>query len=157
MNKRDLIKNTAEILKDSNVRKKISEEKSRFKIADDDGTERYFYVKRSGRTACYTIDDIENIVGAFLDAIKESVMNGEDVDIHGFGSIYLQKRAEKKTVRPDSGITMVIPERYTPRFSFGTELKLAAKVYEMKMRETGAISKDTLRYYDNNTGAQDGD
>jgi len=64
-------------------------------------------------------------VNATFDAIVESLSNGEDVTITGFGTFGVTERAAREGRNPQTGEPMQIPAGKTPRFRPGTQLKRA--------------------------------
>ncbi len=69
---------------------------------------------------------VQATVEAFMESIKNSVVEGKNVYLRGFGSFVVKKRAEK-TVRNISNVTIKIPEHFIPSFkpskSFVNEVK----------------------------------
>ena len=55
-------------------------------------------------------------VEAFMDTVKESVSNEENVYLRGFGSFILKKRAQKVARNISKNTTIVIPEHNIPAF-----------------------------------------
>lgn len=56
------------------------------------------------------------IVTAYMDAIKNSLEEGENVYLRGFGSFIIKKRAEKKARNISKNTTITIPEHNIPAF-----------------------------------------
>lgn len=55
-------------------------------------------------------------VEAFMDTVKESLSNEENVYLRGFGSFILKKRAQKVARNISKNTTIVIPEHTIPAF-----------------------------------------
>lgn len=55
-------------------------------------------------------------VEAFMDTVKESLSNEENVFLRGFGSFILKKRAQKVARNISKNTTIVIPEHNIPAF-----------------------------------------
>ena len=53
-------------------------------------------------------------VEAFMDTVKESLSNEENVYLRGFGSFILKKRAQKVARNISKNTTIVIPEHNIP-------------------------------------------
>jgi DNA-binding protein HU-beta len=70
---------------------------------------------------------IQATVEAFMDAIKASLVNGENVYLRGFGSFIVKKRAEKTGRNISKNTTIIIPAHNIPSFkpakTFVTEVK----------------------------------
>ena len=143
MNRRDLTRNAADVLRKNNARKTISIPKQVLHISDDNGTQKDFVVKRADKEVIYTIDDVGIILDALICVIKESLKTGEPVSIQGFGTFGLKYRKPRQTKQFNSEDTITIDGRFVPKFSFGNDLRLCAKIYEMsfedRMKEPEAI------------------
>ena len=140
MNKKELISKTVEVLHENDVRKHVAAQKTVLHISDDFGNKSDFIIKKSDRGLLYTSKDVSAIIEAFLEVIKDSIKNGDEVSLFGFGTFGLQYRAERQTKHPETGENITINARYVPKFSFGNDLRMAARVYEMSLqdREVGA-------------------
>ena len=70
---------------------------------------------------------VKETVEAFMDSIKESLMNNNNVYLRRFGSFVVKKRAQKTARNISKNTTIVIPEHYIPSFKpsklFVTEVK----------------------------------
>ncbi|MDR1116328.1 MAG: integration host factor subunit beta [Tannerella sp.] len=73
--------------------------------------------------------EVLSIVTSFMDTIKKSLDEGENVYLRGFGSFIVKKRAEKKARNISKNTTIVIEEHNIPAFK-------PAKVFK------DAIAKD---------------
>ena len=56
------------------------------------------------------------IVEAFMDSVKGSLENGENVYLRGFGSFIIKKRATKVARNISKNTTITIPEHNIPAF-----------------------------------------
>ena len=67
------------------------------------------------------------VVEAFMDSVKESLVNEQNVYLRGFGSFILKRRAQKTARNISKNTTLIIPEHNIPAFkpakSFMQELK----------------------------------
>ena len=67
------------------------------------------------------------IVEAFMESVKGSLDNGENVYLRGFGSFIVKKRAEKVARNISKNTTITIPEHNIPAFkpakSFAAKVK----------------------------------
>jgi DNA-binding protein HU-beta len=52
-----------------------------------------------------------NIVEAFMENIKDSLVREENVFLRGFGSFMIKKRAEKTARNIKKNVVMILPER----------------------------------------------
>ncbi len=65
----------------------------------------------------------EASVDAFVSAIKESLKKGEKVQLVGFGSFEVRKRAARKGRNPQTKEEIKIPASKAPVFRAGKQLK----------------------------------
>ena len=133
MNKKGLISKTAEVLRNNNIRKPVSTPKQVFHISDDEGNQKDFVVKKTDKTVLYNTTDVAAILDACLSVVEEAIKHGEEVSIHGFGTLGVHQRAARTTKHPETGETVKVNARYVPKFSFGNNLRMAAKVYELSL------------------------
>ena len=75
---------------------------------------------------------VQKTVEAFMESVKGSLINGEDVFLRGFGSFVVKKRAEKTARDMAKNTTITIPAHNIPAFkpakSFVSEVKNNNKV-----------------------------
>ena len=69
---------------------------------------------------------VQAIVEAFMDSIKTSLTNKNNVYLRGFGSFIVKKRAKKVARNISKNTTITIPEHNIPAFKPATSF--AAKV-----------------------------
>ena len=67
--------------------------------------------------------DVEVAVKAILEAMTMSLVNGQRIEIRGFGSFQINHRPPRTGRNPKSGQTVQIPEQYRPHFKAGRELR----------------------------------
>ncbi|MCF8365645.1 MAG: integration host factor subunit beta [Bacteroidales bacterium] len=60
--------------------------------------------------------NVQTTVEAFMDTIKNSMVNGENVYLRGFGSFTIKKRAEKTGRNISRNTTIIIPAHNIPAF-----------------------------------------
>lgn len=67
------------------------------------------------------------VVEAFMEAVKDSLVRGENVYLRGFGSFIIKERAEKTARNISQKTTIIIPKRRIPAFKpskiFTSEVK----------------------------------
>lgn len=66
-------------------------------------------------------------VNAVFDAIQNSLANGDEVTVSGFGSFRVVERSARQGRNPQTGDTMTIAARKSPVFRPGTQLKRAVE------------------------------
>lgn len=59
---------------------------------------------------------VQKTVEAFMETVKESLTEGRNVYLRGFGSFVIKKRAEKVARNISKNTTIVIPEHFVPSF-----------------------------------------
>jgi len=67
------------------------------------------------------------VLGAALDVIVESVSNGDKVSLIGFGTFHRKVRPAREGRNPKTGEKMYLSESTVPTFSFGKSFKDAVK------------------------------
>jgi len=59
---------------------------------------------------------VQKSVEAFMEAVKDSLTDGKNVYLRGFGSFIVKKRAEKTARNISKNTTIIIPEHFIPSF-----------------------------------------
>ncbi|MFO8054753.1 MAG: HU family DNA-binding protein [Bacteroidales bacterium] len=74
---------------------------------------------------------VQATVEAFMEAVKKSLTNNENVYLRGFGSFIVKHRAEKTGRNISKNKTIIIPAHYIPAFkpskTFVKEVKESVK------------------------------
>ena len=65
----------------------------------------------------------EETLNAFVDVVTEALVNGEKVQLVGFGSFEVRKRAARKGRNPQTKEEIKIPASKAPVFKAGKALK----------------------------------
>lgn len=63
-----------------------------------------------------TKKDVTAVVESFMDAIKDSLAEKENIYLRGFGSFILKRRAEKTARNISKNTTIIIPAHDFPTF-----------------------------------------
>lgn len=70
---------------------------------------------------------VQAVVESFMETVKETMVDGENVYLRGFGSFIIKKRAEKTGRNISKNTTIIIPAHNIPAFkpakTFVTEVK----------------------------------
>lgn len=135
MNKIDFIKCVSDVLRTNDIKKPVSIPKQVFHISDDEGNSKDFTVKKTDKSVQYTKDDVTAIVDACLYVIQESLRRGEPINFRGFGTLGLNYRKPRATKCVGTEEDVVIEGRYVPKFSFGNDLRMCAKIYELSLKD----------------------
>jgi len=78
--------------------------------------------KVAGKTDL-TKKDCEKVVNETFEAIKETLAEGEKVQLIGFGTFETRKRQAREGRNPATGDVIQIPEATVPAFKPGKQLK----------------------------------
>lgn len=140
MNKRELISRASEILRENDCRKVMPSLTKTFHITDDEGNTSHFSAKAEAKGSLLNKNDVGAVLEALLLAAEETIRKGDEICIHGFGTLGLKYRAERRTKVPVSGEPVTIAAHYTPKFTPGKSLRMAAKVYELSL--DGVVDSD---------------
>lgn len=68
--------------------------------------------------------EAELIVNTIFDSIGDALIEGDRVEIRGFGSFTIRERDARVARNPKSGEIVNIPAKKTPFFKTGKELRL---------------------------------
>lgn len=79
--------------------------------------------------------DVLVTLEAFFKEVKESLAEGENVYIRGFGSFVTKKRAKKIGRNIKKNVAIEIPEHYIPAFK-------PSKVFVEMVKENGVAAED---------------
>ena len=71
--------------------------------------------------------DAAEFVDAFVSVVTQTLKDGNDVTLVGFGVFLVSERAERQGRNPKTGETLTIPATKKPRFRPGKPLKEAVK------------------------------
>jgi integration host factor subunit beta len=77
----------------------------------------------AGRFSQLVHKDAELSVKTILDAMSNSLMKKQRIEIRGFGSFSLNYRPPRIGRNPKSGQKVNVPEKYVPHFKAGKELR----------------------------------
>lgn len=67
--------------------------------------------------------EAELIVNTIFDSIGDALVEGDRVEIRGFGSFSIRERDAREARNPKSGEVVKIPSKKTPFFKTGKELR----------------------------------
>ena len=73
-------------------------------------------VNEIAKTTGIDKQSILTTVEAFMETVKNSLANEEDVFLRGFGSFIVKKRAQKTARNISKNTTLIIPEHNIPAF-----------------------------------------
>lgn len=67
--------------------------------------------------------DSEKALKAFIDVVTDELVNGEKVQLVGFGTFEVAERAAREGKNPQTGKKIKIPASKAPKFKAGKALK----------------------------------
>lgn len=82
-------------------------------------------VAKIAETAGLTKKDAEGALNATLDAIVAALKKGDKVQLIGFGTFEVSKRAAREGINPATGEKIKIKATKVPKFKAGAKLKEA--------------------------------
>jgi len=59
---------------------------------------------------------VKEVLEAFMDSVKQALLEKNNVYLRGFGSFIIKKRAKKTARNISKNITITIPEHFIPAF-----------------------------------------
>ncbi len=84
-------------------------------------------------------DDVTQTIEAFFKVVKDSMSEGENIYVRGFGSFINKKRAKKIARNISKNTAIVIDEHYVPSFKpskvFIDKIKNSKKVKEVAFQD----------------------
>ena len=135
MYRRDFVRAVAEVLRVSGARKPVSIPKHVLHVSDDEGNSKDFSIKKADKNMLYTVDDVNKMVDACIDVIERALKAGDDISIHGFGTLGLRYRKARRTKNMLNGDEIEIEARFVPKFIPGKSIKTCARVYSLNAME----------------------
>ncbi len=69
------------------------------------------------------LDEASDIVAIFVDTVKKSLLDGDRVEIRGFGSFKIKEYAGYTGRNPKTGESVAVKPKRMPFFRAGKELK----------------------------------
>ena len=91
----------------------------------------------AARFSQLTHRDAEHAVKTILDAVSDALVRGHRVEIRGFGSFSINRRAPRIGRNPRNGESVSIPEKRVPHFKPGKALREAVdlRTAELEARD----------------------
>lgn len=68
-------------------------------------------------------NDIKTVIEQFLDLLGEKLIEGNTIEIRGFGTFSCKPRKARPARNPRTGETVLIEERMVPSFKFSNDIK----------------------------------
>ena len=67
--------------------------------------------------------ETEAVVKGFLETVKEAMKKGEHIELRGFGSFKVVKRAQRVARNPKTNEEVTVPEQYVPLLKVSKDFK----------------------------------
>jgi nucleoid DNA-binding protein len=69
--------------------------------------------------------ETEAVVKGFMDTVIEALKNGKSIELRGFGSFRVVKRAQRVARNPKTNEEVIVPEQHVPVLKVSREFKKA--------------------------------
>lgn len=69
--------------------------------------------------------ETEAVVNGFLETVMEAMKRGENIELRGFGSFKVVKRAQRVARNPKTNEEVIVPEQFAPVLKMSKEFKEA--------------------------------
>ena len=86
-------------------------------------TKREIIEELLARRRSFTHRESETIVNAMFDAMANSLMRGERIEIRGFGSFGVKERRARQGRNPKTGEAVALAGKHVPHFKPGKDLR----------------------------------
>ncbi len=80
-------------------------------------------VESVAQTSNLTKKKVESVVNCVFDTMFEALVNGDRIEIRGFGSWFVKDYKTYVGRNPKTGASVTVPEKKLPFFKVGKELK----------------------------------
>ena len=80
-------------------------------------------IQEIAKSTGFVRNDIKIVVEQFLDLLGEKLIEGNTIEIRGFGTFACKPRKARPARNPRTGETVLIDERLVPTFKFSNEIK----------------------------------
>lgn len=67
--------------------------------------------------------ETEAVVNGFLETVINAMKRGDNIELRGFGSFKVVKRAQRVARNPKKNVEVIVPEQYAPILKFSKEFK----------------------------------
>lgn len=86
--------------------------------------------------------DAELAVKTMLDAMSQTLAQGDRIEIRGFGSFGLNYRPPRTGRNPKTGEKVQVPKKYVPHFKAGKELRERVDLIDDAANASGGAQED---------------
>tara|TARA_R110000868_G_scaffold37111_4_gene131350 strand:- start:40157 stop:40450 length:294 start_codon:yes stop_codon:yes gene_type:complete len=67
--------------------------------------------------------ETEAVVNGFMETVIDSLKRGETIELRGFGSFKVVKRAQRVARNPKTNVEVIVPEQYAPILKVSKDFK----------------------------------
>ncbi|NDW10977.1 HU family DNA-binding protein [Dysgonomonas sp. 520] len=67
---------------------------------------------------------VSNVLESFMETVKKSLANDEDVHLRGFGNFVVKHKAEKKARNINTNTQVIVPAHRAPAFKVSKEFRI---------------------------------
>lgn len=80
-------------------------------------------IQEIAKSTGFVRNDIKTVIEQFLDLLAEKLIEGNTIEIRGFGTFACKPRKARPARNPRTGETVMIEERMVPSFKFSNDIK----------------------------------
>ena len=80
-------------------------------------------IQEIAKSTGFVRNDIKTVIEQFLDLVGEKLVEGNTIEIRGFGTFSCKPRKARPARNPRTGETVLIEERMVPSFKFSNDIK----------------------------------
>ena len=80
-------------------------------------------IQEIAKSTGFVRNDIKIVIEQFLDLLAEKLIEGNTIEIRGFGTFACKPRKARPARNPRTGETVMIEERMVPSFKFSNDIK----------------------------------
>lgn len=80
--------------------------------------------------------ETEAVVNGFMETVQDAMKRGETIELRGFGSFKVVKRAQRVARNPKTNEEVIVPEQYVPVLKMSKAFR--EEVNEAVMEEEGS-------------------
>lgn len=80
-------------------------------------------IQEIAKSTGFVRGDIKAVVEQFLELVSEKLVDGNTIEIRGFGTFACKPRKARPARNPRTGETVIIEERMVPTFKFSNDIK----------------------------------
>lgn len=80
-------------------------------------------IQEIAKSTGFVRNDIKTVIEQFLNLLAEKLIEGNTIEIRGFGTFACKPRKARPARNPRTGETVMIEERMVPSFKFSNDIK----------------------------------